>query len=358
MRQIDNPQPDEMIKTGQRKYYALLGSILAMVLVFFLCDLLIGSVKIPLRNVISILTGSSVSEPEWNVILFDFRIPKAVTALLAGMALSAAGLQMQTIFRNPLAGPYVLGISAGASFGVALLVLGFSSYFSLSLLGLAGNFMVVIAAWLGAGLILLLIFSVSLRVKDIMTILVLGIMFGSVTSAIVSILQYFSNESMLKSFIVWTMGSLGGVSKIQLFVLVPCIGVGLLIALASSKILNALLLGENYAQSLGLNVKKARFLVFFSTSLLAGSITAFCGPIGFIDIAVPHIARLVFKTADHRFLMIATMLIGALVMLFSDMISQMPGMGNTLPINSVTALVGIPIIIWLVIKNQKISQLT
>ncbi|MEA3316709.1 MAG: iron ABC transporter permease, partial [Bacteroidota bacterium] len=284
-------------------------------------------------------------------------VPKALTALAAGVGLSISGLQMQTVFKNPLAGPYVLGISAGASLGVAILLLGFSGIFIATSFSVINNWLIVIAAWIGSGLILFIILAVSMRVKDIMTILILGIMFGSATTAIVSILQYFSNESQLKAFIVWTMGSLGGVSQSQLSVLLPSVLVGVIIVSLLSKVLNAMLMGENYAKSLGLNIKLARFLIFLSTSLLAGSITAFCGPIGFIGIAVPHIARMVFKTANHNTLIPATILFGAALLLLSDIISQLPGSDNILPINSITALVGIPVVIWIIIKNQRIASL-
>ncbi len=328
-----------------------------LLVILFISDIFIGSVYIPVKDVFKIIFGQPTDHPEYLTIIYRFRFPKALTALFAGFALSVSGLQMQTIFKNPLAGPYVLGISAGASLGVAIVVMGISSFAVVSQLGVLGHWVIVIAAWIGAGSILFLILMVSLRVKDIMTILILGIMFGSATAAIVNILQYFSNESMLKAFVVWTMGSLGGVSVTQLKVLIPGIVFGLMISFLSIKILNAMLVGENYAKSMGLNVRLSRFLIFFSTSLLAGSITAFCGPIGFIGIAVPHIARLVFKTANHNVLLPGTLIIGGIVLLFSDIISQLPGKESTLPINSITALVGIPIVIWIIIRNKKLSNL-
>ena len=346
------------INTGNKRRvkYLIFAVLLFCLIIFLLLDLFIGSVNIPFKEVVRILFTQNSTKPEWVTIIFDFRIPKSVTAILAGAALSVSGLQMQTVFKNPLAGPYVLGITAGASLGVAVLVLGFSSFLYISQISTLGNWAIVISAWIGSGLILLLILSVSVRVKDIMTILILGIMFGSATTAIVSIFQYFSSESMLKAYVVWTMGNLGGVSNNQLQVLIPCILAGLILSFLSVKILNVLLLGENYAKSLGINIKITRFLIFFSTSLLAGSITAFCGPIGFIGIAVPHITRLIFKTSNHNYLLPGTMLTGAVLMLISDIISQLPGHESTLPINSITALVGIPIVIWVIIKNQKISS--
>lgn len=329
-----------------------------LLIILLIADIFIGSVNIPFKEVIRAIFNQNTDHPEYLTIVLKFRIPKAITALFAGFALSVSGLQMQTIFRNPLAGPFVLGISAGASLGVAILVMGISTIAVISQVGIIGNWMIVIAAWLGSGLILSLILTISLRVKDIMTILILGIMFGSATSAVVSILQYFSNESMLKAFIVWTMGSLGGVSISQLKVLVPSVIIGLTITFLSIKLLNAMLVGENYAKSMGLNVRLSRFLIFFSTSLLAGTITAFCGPIGFIGIAVPHVARIVYKTANHKILLPGSMLLGGIVLVLSDIISQMPGKENTLPINSITALVGIPIVIWVIIKNEKLSRVS
>ena len=323
----------------------------------FIADLAIGSVAIPARDIVNILFSGQATRPEWRTILIDFRLPRAITAVLAGTALSVSGLQMQTIFRNPLAGPFVLGISAGASLGVAILVMGFTVAGASLSFGFLSNWTIVGAAWIGSGLILLLILLISARIRDIMTILILGIMFGSAASAVVSILQYFSNEAMLKIFIIWTMGSLGNVTYSQMQVLVPGILAGLLIAFFLSKILNALLLGENYAVSMGLNIKTARFLIFLSTSLLAGTITAFCGPIGFIGIAVPHLTRLFFKTSDHRILLPASMLLGSVILIFSDIVSQLPGYDATIPINSVTALLGIPVVIWIILKNRKFSSL-
>ena len=323
--------------------------------VAFLADLLIGSSLIPLKEVLRILAGQEPENDVWQAIVLQFRLPKALTAVAVGMALAVSGLQMQTVFRNPLAGPYVLGISAGASLGVAILVMGVSSFLSFQTLMNLGNWLIVGAAWLGSALILVLILAVSLRVRDIMTLLILGIMFGSGASAIVSILQYFSSETLLKAFIVWTMGSLGGVSMQQLGILLPVVGVGLLMSLLSVKLLNVFMVGENYARSMGMNIRTTRILLFTSTSLLAGTVTAFCGPIGFIGIVIPHIGRMLFRTANHMVLLPGSMLLGAILLLISDIISQLPGTDSTLPINSITALIGIPIIIWLIIKNRRLN---
>ncbi len=323
----------------------------------FLVVLFTGNVRIPFPDVMGILFTGQHSTEGWVTIIREFRLPKAATSVLAGMALSVSGLQMQTVFRNPLAGPYVLGISAGASLGVAIMIMGLSGIAAGSSIGMASNWMIVLAAFLGASAVLLLIFMVSLRIKDVMTILILGIMFGSITSSFINVLQYFSNENLLKTFTIWTMGSLNGVTVSQLKILAPCVLTGLAVSLISVKALNAMLLGENYARSLGVNIIAWRLMIFFSTGLLAGSVTAFCGPIGFIGIAVPHICRILFRTADQRILLIACMLVGAIVLLMSDLLSQLPGNGIMLPINSVTAFIGIPVIIWIIVRNHKMSSL-
>jgi iron complex transport system permease protein len=323
-----------------------------LVPLFFLADLLVGSYYIPIPQILKAIFRPEHADPQVVLIINQFRIPKAVTAILAGAALSVAGLQMQTVFRNPLAGPYILGVSSGASLGVALLVLGTGGLMGGSIVSAASSWGIVGAAWLGSGLILLLMIMISARIKEIMTILILGILISSAISSIVNILQYFSNESMLKSFVIWTMGSLGSVTNIQLSVLLPSVLIGILIAFGSSKFLDAFLLGENYARSMGMNIRFARLMVFLSTAILAGSVTAFCGPIGFIGIAVPHIARMALQTAKHNLLVPGTILIGALMMLVSDILSQLPGSESTLPVNSVTALLGIPIVIWIIIRNK------
>ena len=256
---------------------------------------------------------------------------------------------MQTLFRNPLAGPYVLGVSSGASLGVAIFllgapILGLAASPALQLLGTAG------AAWIGSGLILMLVMALSRRIKDIMVILILGMMIGSAIGAVVEILQYLSNENALKSFVVWTMGSLGDVTATQLQLVVPTILIGLILAVALIKPLNLLLLGENYARTMGLDITRTRRMIFASTTLLAGTVTAFCGPIGFIGLAVPHLARMLFASADHRVLIPASMLTGAAVLLACDMVAK----AMALPINTVTALMGIPIVIFVVVRNRSI----
>ena len=332
-----------------QRHSTILFVILSLLLVIlFVLDLLIGSVHIPLRDILGALFGGDV-DAATRLIVLDIRLIKAIVAVLAGIALSVSGLQMQTLFRNPLAGPYVLGISSGASLGVAIFILGMpllgvATNSTLSSVGTAG------AAWLGAALILAFVASVSTRIKDIMVILILGMMISSGVSAVVQILQYLSNEEALKSFVIWTMGSLGDVTSSQLMLLLPAVLIGLVVSVAVIKPLNLLLLGDQYARTMGLNVRRSRYLIFLSTTLLAGTVTAFCGPIGFVGLAIPHIARMLFCNADHRILLPATALCGAVVLLGCDIISKW----LILPINTVTALLGIPIVIWVVIRNKSI----
>lgn len=317
--------------------------------VLFVTDLAVGSVSLPLRDVIAALTGGDCADTTRGIVC-DIRLVKAVVALLAGWALSVSGLQMQTLFRNPLAGPYVLGVSSGASLAVALFLigaplLGYSLSGQLSAIGIAA------AAWAGSTIVLGIMAAASARIKDIMVILILGMMIASGISAIVQILQYLSSDNALKSFVIWTMGSLGNVTSEQLPLLAGAVLAGLAVAVATIKPLNLLLLGEEYALSLGINMRRSRMLVFLSTVLLAGTVTAFCGPIGFIGLAMPHVARMLFATADHRVLLPGAALTGGAVMLGCDVLSK----SFTLPVNAVTALIGIPIVIWIVIRNKSMA---
>jgi iron complex transport system permease protein len=327
----------------------------AGLLLFFLLDIFLGSVHIKPAETIRALINNS--DEVTRTIIMNFRLPRAVTAVMAGIALSLSGLQMQTLFRNPMAGPYVLGLSSGAGLGVAFVILGFSSDISPESIKAAGNWAIAGASWIGAGMVMILIMIISARVKNIMTLLIIGIMLSSGISAIVSILQYFSSETMLKTYVVWTMGSLGNLTSSQIIVLALSVFAGLLISLLTVKILNALLLGENYARTLGLNLRSARMIIITGTSILTGTITAFCGPIAFIGIAVPHLVRLMFGTSDHKVLIPATVLTGALLMLASDLISQLPGSDNVLPVNSVTSLIGIPVVMWVIFRNQKTGDI-
>ncbi len=323
--------------------------LIIILLVLVLTDIILGSVSIPFKEIINFLSGNNIDD-KFYTILKEFRVPKTLTAITAGAALSVAGLQMQTFFKNPLAGPYILGISSGASLGVALLLMSPLPVFLNQFLNI--SWLTSIFAGIGSAIVLLIIFAVSIRVKDVMTILIIGILIGSAVSAIVTLLQYFGNQSDLKTFIVWTMGSLSGVTGDQLKILLIFTGIGLLISLLSHRILNILLLGENYAKTSGLNIRISGIIIFTGTSILAGSVTAFCGPIGFVGIIVPHLARMFFKTADHKILIPASALIGSILILFSDIIAQLPGYQGTLPINSVTAILGIPIVIRIILRSK------
>lgn len=332
------------MRTRKTIIFILLG-VAAVIL--FVIDMATGAVPIPLNQVVAAIAGGDCPEMTARIVI-NIRLVKAVVALLAGAALSVSGLEMQTLFRNPLAGPYVLGISSGASLGVALFILG------APLAGLSGyvdSIGIVGAAWIGASAVLAVIAFVGRRITDIMVILILGIMFSSGVSAIVQVLQYLSHEDALKSFVIWTMGSLGEVTISQLIVAVPAVIAGLVLAVAAVKPLNLLLLGEDYARSMGLNPLRSRAMLFMSTTLLAGTVTAFCGPIGFIGMALPHVARMLFSDADHRVLIPACMLVGADVMLACDIISKF----FTVPVNAITALVGIPIVVWVVVKNKPVT---
>ncbi len=323
-------------------------SLLSLALVaLFVVDVAWGSVAIPLDELWSIITGGD-ADPTARDIVLKIRLTKAIVALLSGAALSASGLQMQTLFRNPLAGPYVLGVSSGASLGVAIFllgapILGISAHSLISTLGIAGS------AWVGSAAVLLIIIAISRSIKNIMVILILGVMFSSAIASLVEIMQYLSEEAALKSFIIWTMGSLGDVTALQLAIMAIMVGIGLTLCITLIKALNILLMGEEYARTMGLNVKRTRLLIIISTVLLSATVTAFCGPIGFIGIAVPHLARTLFSTANHRTLMPATMLIGATLLIACDIASKL----LVIPINTITALVGIPIVIFVVLQNRR-----
>lgn len=323
----------------------LFALLVALCAVLFVVDIAVGSVAIPLSEVVAALCGNGASEV--RSIVIDIRLVRAIVAVLAGASLAISGMQMQVLFRNPLAGPYVLGVSAGASFGVALFllgapILGIALSPTLQSLGTAG------AAWIGSAVVLMLVVALSRRIKDIMVMLILGIMLSSGVGAVVEIMQYFSSEASLKSYVVWTMGSLGNVTAAQLAILAPVIVAGVTMSVAAIKPMNMLLAGERYAASMGLNIARARNLILISTTLLAGTITAFCGPIGFVGIAVPHIARMLFRSADHRTLLPATTLSGVAMLLVGDIVAKY----FALPINTITALMGIPIVIYIVTRRR------
>lgn len=335
----------------------LLFSILTLSLAFlFLINISLGSISIPIKDVFNSLTGGHSSKETWDYIIVNYRFPKAITALLVGIGLSISGLLMQTLFRNPLAGPYVLGLSSGASLGVALVILGASILPPFLSAFLLSSYGIVIASSFGSFIVLLAILAVSQRLRDTMTILIVGLMFGSLTSAIVGTLTYFSTAEQLQKFTFWSLGNLGNLSWSSISILSVCVSIGLLLSLLSIKPLNALLLGENYARSLGMNYKKTLLIIIFATSILAGSITAYAGPIAFIGLAVPHIAKLTFQTSNHYILFWSTLLYGAIIMLICDAISQVPGSDITLPINAVTSIFGAPIVIWLLIRKRKMMN--
>jgi iron complex transport system permease protein len=325
-------------------FFVALGCVLA---ILFITDLTVGSVELSLKDVWTSFFGDGAHKSK---ILYQFRLPKACVAVFTGVSLSVAGLQMQTIFRNPLADPYVLGVSSGAGLGVALFIMGASSFALVESLRDLGTYA---AALGGSAMVLLLILFVSTRVKDVMSVLILGVMFGSGISAIISILQYFGASAGVKTYMIWTMGSLGSVASDKLPLMGCALLVGIIISVFSIKPLNALLLGENYARSMGVGIRRSRNMVFLGTSILTGTATAFCGPIGFIGIAVPHLTRILFRQADHRILMPGTMLIGACIMLLCDILSQSIIRDLTLPINSVTALLGIPVIIFVIAGHKQ-----
>ncbi|MCH7524631.1 MAG: iron ABC transporter permease [Bacteroidetes bacterium] len=334
--------------------YKLSFLILTIILIFcFFANISLGSVSIPIKDVFNSLLGNNIDNETWQHIILNYRLPKAFTAILVGSGLGISGLLMQTLFRNPLAGPFVLGITSGASLGVALVIMG-ASIFGGALAGLLiSKWSIVIAASLGSFLVLLAVIMVSAKVRDTMAILIIGLMFGSITAAVVSVLSYFSSAEQLQQYIFWGFGSLGNLSwnELLIFLLVYCFGI--LISIASLKSLNTLLLGENYAKSLGVNIKQSRFIIIIATSLLAGTITAFAGPIAFIGLAIPHITRQVFNTSNHKILLPAIFIFGAIVMLICDSIAQLPTSDYTLPINAITSLIGAPIVIWLLVRKRK-----
>jgi iron complex transport system permease protein len=330
-----------------------------LLLVMFTLDLALGSVHIPPDHLLKILFGGEPERPSWRQIVLIFRLPRSVTAILAGAALSVSGLQMQTLFRNPLAGPFILGINAGASLGVALVVLSIGSVGTPALLGhlgLLGELGVVAAACLGSALVFGAVLIVSRQVQSSMTLLILGLMFGYVTTAAVSLLLYFSIAERIQAYLIWQFGSFGGVTWSQMKILAPTVFFGLVIAHLLAKPLNALLLGEAYARSMGLTVQWARFWIIGSTSVLAGAITAFCGPIGFLGVAVPHLCRALFNTSDHRVLAPATTLMGASLALLADLIAHLPGHQMVLPLNAVTALIGAPVVIWVILRQRNLRR--
>ena len=340
------------MKTTNKNTLLFLSLILGVVLLFLL-NISLGSITIPVKDIFNSIFNGSCSKESWNYIILNYRLPKAIVAILVGIGLSISGLLMQTLFRNPLAGPYVLGLSSGASLGVAIVILGAAFLPPILSVFFLSSYGIILASSAGSFLVLLSVLAIAQRLRDTMAILIVGLMFGSLTSAIVGSLTYFSTAEQLQKFTFWSLGNLGNLSWNSIGILCCCVIIGLLLSVSSIKPLNALLLGENYAKSLGINYKKTKYIIIFATSLLAGSITAFAGPIAFIGLAVPHITKLVFQTSNHKILFWGTLLFGAFIMLVCDIISQVPGTEIILPINAVTSIFGAPIVIWLLVRKRK-----
>ncbi len=343
---------------SMRRLAFALPIISGVLIVLFLLDLMLGSVNIPLDALFTIITGGDVKET-WMNIFWDWRLPKAITAIFAGGALALCGLLMQTFFRNPLADPYILGISSGASLGVALVMMsagvcGVGTIFAS--MGLLGDVSISVSAIAGAFAVLLLILLISSKIRSNITILILGIMVSYFCGAIVTILLQFADEASLHSYTFWTFGSFSGVTWSQLPVLVLLLTIGFILSIFSVKSLNALLLGEQYAESLGMNYHRTRVIVITTTALMAGAVTAFCGPIGFLGIAIPHFCRAIFVTADHRILVPGCILVGGIIALCTDLVSHLPGTDIVLPLNAITALFGAPVVIWVIVRGTRFGR--
>ncbi|MDD2472882.1 MAG: iron ABC transporter permease [Methanoculleus sp.] len=352
-------------KTAERTgsgWPVLRGSISMVLLIaslaaLFMLKLVLGSVAIPVSDVVGILLGNGSDNAGWVAIVLNYRLPTAVVGIFAGASLAVAGLLMQTLFRNPLAGPDVFGLSAGASLGVAVVVLsagtaGASSTI-LGNLGPFGSIGIAVAASIGSGLVLLMILIASRRIRSSMTILILGLMFGYTASSFISILMHFALAERIQAYTVWSFGSFGGATWDQIQVLVLFASVGLLVGACQVKNLNALLLGEQYAESMGLDFRRTRNVIFVTTAVLSGTVTAFCGPIAFIGIAVPHLCRALFSTANHAVLVPACILLGACLAVAADIIASVPGNEITLPLNAITSLIGAPVVIWVIFSKNR-----
>ena len=341
-------------------YWGAMAGLALLLCASFLASLSLGSVRIPVSDVVGVLLGGHTPNEQWVNIIYLFRVPKSITALIAGAALAVSGLQMQTLFRNPLAGPFVLGINAAASLGVAIAIVGLGTAGMewLSHAGVGQHLGVVVAAMLGAGMVMGLVLATAQRIRDPISILILGLMFGYAASAIVSVIVYFGEAQKIQKFLLWSFGSFGGVTPSQLRVFVPVVLLGLVVAGGTSKAMGALLLGEDYASSMGVSLKRTRSLIILSTCMLAGSVTAFCGPIAFLGLAVPHLCRALLGTAEPGRLLPAVILVGGSLALLSDIVAQLPGSDSTLPLNAVASFVGAPVVIWVVMKRRNLKGLT
>jgi iron complex transport system permease protein len=317
----------------------------------FVLNLALGQVAIPIKEVIKSIFGIKIDKETWHYIVINYRLPKAITAVLVGMSLSICGLLMQTLFQNPLAGPYVLGLSSGSSLVAAFFIMGSAFFPAFWQPFITSSYSIVLASCLGSFLVLLIILLISNYIRDTSTILIVGLMWSSFAGAIISVLSYFSSAEELQKFTFWSLGNLGNLSYNAIVLFFLCTIIGIVLSLFTLKSLDALLLGENYARSLGVDIKKMRYLIIIASSILAGSCTAFAGPIAFIGLAVPHVSKLIFKTSNHQILFTGTLFLGAIVLLLCDTISQLPGTDFTLPINAVTSIFGAPVVIWLIIKK-------
>lgn len=334
------------------KYFLFVALCLSIVILFLL-DIMLGSVTIPTNDIINILLGKN-SLQSWEYIILNFRLPKALTAIFVGAGISVCGLLMQTLFRNPLADTSILGVSSGASLGVASFVMLTAIFPMLIPISITSSYWgMIISAVIGATFILCLVSTIISWLNDIVSVLIIGVMFGFITSSIVSIMQYFSDPEIVKNYLVWSFGSLSGTTWSQLHYMIPIVSIGLVISLCMPKYMNALLLGDNYARSVGIRINRVRLTLVVITSLVIGTLAAFTGPIGFIGIAVPHYTRMLFRSTNHRILIPGSMLCGVCLMLLCDVISHMPGNGVILPINAITSIMGAPVVIFIIIKRRK-----
>lgn len=324
-----------------------------MLVICLILNLSLGSVSIPFSEILSILLGRETKDPVWKNIIWEFRMTKSLTCILAGAALSVAGLQMQTLFRNALAGPDVLGLSSGASLAVSLIFMGQAT--GLAFFESPSSWAVVVAASLGSSAVFIVVFLIARRLRDNTSLLIIGLMIGAAVASIVSVLQFVSNASDQQAFLIWTFGSLGGLNWTELKILLIVSCTGLMIAIAMMKPLNAWLLGDYYANSVGINIKRSRILIIMSACLLTGAVTAFCGPIAFVGLAVPHLTKLLFKTHNHRILIPAVIIMGAVLMLFCDILTQLPGTSYVLPLNAITAMIGAPVVISIILRAKRIA---
>ncbi len=343
-------------KLAKKRKRIVFGGLIVLLFVLFLINISFGSVYIPVKQVFNWMIGVGVHNDIWINILNKSRLPQTITALLAGAGLAAGGMQMQTLFKNPLAGPSILGISSGAGLGVAIVVMAFSAFNGISIIGLGilGSLTITVAAFIGAIFVLFLVLFLARRLKNNAMLLIVGIMVGYASSAIVGLLQFLSSKEDIQTFVVWQLGSFGNVSWDKHSVFIPLVLIGLVASFFLTKPLNVLMLGENYASNLGLNVKKSRFFILVVTGLLTATITAFCGPIAFLGLAVPHLCKGLFKTADHTILIPAVMLFGAALALFCNVIARLPGFEGALPVNAVTSLIGAPIVVSVILKKRSL----